>query len=416
MLIYNLQSNRFSDVNKAAINTYGYTIKEFTEMSLEDIRLVADENNRVSENSAGKIYRHKRKDNSSIICVELSRTISLHNSPACLLSVNNITELEKAKSELIQGKNQLNRILNSITDGFFILSPNFVVEKANELCKNLVEVDFKQIEGQSLLDLFPSIRDGFSHHQYALAIASQSPVNFDNYYIKSKKWFHVFAYPNDGGLAVFFRDITKEKNGELERHQNEQNLLSLINNTEDLMWSVDCDFKYYIFNEPYRNNYKKRFGDDVYIGKCALHERHGPEHIMKWKLLYEKALQGETFTIDMEYLIDNEASFATVRFNPIYDANKNIIGAGCFMQNITERKVHLRKIEQQNKQLKEIAFITSHEVRGPLANILGLAEILDIDDPLNPSNAVIVEHIKTSAKQLDTSIINMVQQTVLAND
>lgn len=118
----------------------------------------------------------------------------------------------------------------------------------------------------------------------------------------------------------------------------------------------------------------------------------------------------------MDFEIDNKYYYATVRFNPIYNANKEIYGVGCFLQNITESKLHEKKIEQQNSKLKEIAFITSHKIRVPLANILGLTEILDTKNPLSPSNCQVIEYIKTSAKELDKSIINMVQQTAKAND
>lgn len=416
MLVLDIQTNRFRSVNKAALDIYGYSVEEFKQMCVEDVRGEVVAGKRNFNREASNIYKHKKKNNDTIICTELTRNISFKNSPASLLSINDITELEKAKSELIARENQLQQVLNSITDGFFILTPSLVIEKANDFFKRMVEVPLKNIEGQMFLDLFPSIKESEAHQQYLHAIETHSPVHFENYYNILNKWYDVSAYPFDGGLSVFFRDITKEKEDQLQRDQNEQNLLALINNTEDLMWSVDCDFKYFIFNEPYRKNYKRAFGEELYVGKCALNEKQGVEHMKKWKSFYERALKGEKFTIDMDFVIDNNSYFTTIRLNPICDVDGHIIGAGCFLQDITERKLHLRKIEQQNEQLKQIAFITSHKVRVPLANILGLTEILDEEDPLNPSNYKVIEHIKTSAKQLDTSIKNMVQQTVHAND
>lgn len=118
----------------------------------------------------------------------------------------------------------------------------------------------------------------------------------------------------------------------------------------------------------------------------------------------------------MDFVINSTCYFTTVRFNPIYNADKKVIGVGCFLQNITERKQHESQIEQQNEKLKHIAFITSHKVRVPLANILGLAEVLDRENPLDPTNNTIIDHIKTSAIQLDRTIINMVHETAHLND
>ena len=138
--------------------------------------------------------------------------------------------------------------------------------------------------------------------------------------------------------------------------------------------------------------------------------------MQKWKSLYSRAIQGERYMLDMEFTINDNFYFTTIHFSPIYNLNSQIIGACCYLQNVTERNIYLKRIEQQNKQLKEIAFITSHKVRVPLTNILGLTEILDVDHPLSASNLEIIEHIKTSAKELDKTIINMVHQTVYAND
>lgn len=416
MLILDLQTRKFCEVNKAALDVYGYTIEEFKEISDTGLRANPAAGKLLSDGELSDTCEHKKKNHERIICKELTQRISFKNSPAILLSVNDITSLEKTKSELVQRETMLNQILSSITDGFFLLNPAMAIEKANSLFIEMAGAGSKNIEGQKLADLFPDAEEMFSYQQFIHAINSHTPVHFETRYKRLNKWFDVSAYPSDRGLSVFFRDITKEKEGQLQRQQHQQNLLSLINNTEDLMWSVDCDFKYFIFNEPYKKNYKRAFGEEVHVGKCALNSKQGPEHMKKWKGLYERALNGEKFTLDMDFIIEDKCHFTTTRFNPIYDENNQIIGAGCFMQDITERKLHLRKIEQQNEQLKQIAFITSHKVRVPLANILGLTEILDKEDPLSPSNYKVIEHIKTSAKELDRSIINMVQQTVHAND
>lgn len=416
MFVLDVKTNRFCNVNKAALDMYGYSTKDFAEMSIEDIRVGPLDSNQQLSDTAGNIFIHKKKNNDQITCIELSREISIISSPASLLSVNDITELQKTRSDLVQRENQLNQILNSITDGFFILNREMVVEKANDHFKTIASPASCNVEGLKLTEIFPDLNERASYKKYCHALESRTVVHFETHYEKLNKWFQVSVYPLDNGLSVFFRDITQQKEDEIQRHQNQQNLLALIHNTEDLMWCVDCNLRYFIFNESYKQHYKKAFGEDVFVGKSALNDIQGKEHVDKWKGLYQKALNGAKFTVEMDFIVSENYYFTTIRFNPIYDANEKIIGVGCFLQDITERKLHLRKIEQQNKQLKQIAFITSHKVRVPLANILGLAEILDKEDPLNPANCTIIEHIKTSAKQLDASIINMVQQTVDTND
>ncbi len=412
MMLFNLQTKKFSNVNKAALETYGYSEDELIEMTIDDLRTKTDVN-------AGtlNIRKHEKKNKEIIICQETTREIAFKNVQACLLSAHDITELENAKAELIQRENQLRLILNSITDGFFILRNDLTIEKANELFKKMAEVPVEKVEGHKLLYLFPSLKEKFLYKKYSLELQKSETLHFEIYYERTNSWYRISAYPYEGGhFSVFFKNITRQKEDELKIHQNEQNLSALINNTEDLIWSIDNNFRYFTFNEPFKRWYKQFFNEEVWNGKVAFDQGVGSAFDNKWRGLYERALNGEKFSVDMDFEIDNKYHYATVRFNPIYNVNKKIFGVGCFLQDITESKLHEKKIEQQNSKLKEIAFITSHEVRVPLANILGLTEILDTENPLCPSNCKVIEYIKTSAKELDKSIINMVQQTAKAND
>lgn len=411
MLVFDLNTKKFCNVNKEALKTYGYSAEEFTKMCMEDLRSDKEHYSLVRKGGCN-IYEHKKKNNELLICQETTRVISFKNKAARLLSAYDVTELEKAKIELTQRENQLRLILDSITDGFFILTNDLIIEKANYQFKKLVEAQVENVEGRRFTDLFSDAVNSFSYKQYLKALKTQTSLHFESYYAKTNSWYRISAYPFDRGLTVFFRDITKEKEDEIQNFQNQQNLIALINNTEDFIWSIDNNFKYYTFNEPYRNAYLQLFGEDLWTGKVALNEGQGSEHIQKWKGLYERALKGEKFFIEMDLVVNKKCHFTTVSFNPIYNAEKKVIGVGCFLQNITERKLHERKIQQQNEQLKQVASITSHQVRVPLANILGLVEILDKENPLSPANSEIIAHIKTSAQQLDKMIINMVQQTL----
>lgn len=74
------------------------------------------------------------------------------------------------------------------------------------------------------------------------------------------------------------------------------------------------------------------------------------------------------------------------------------------IQDVTEIRTHLQRIEQQNKKLKKIAWIQSHRMRSPVATILGLTEVFNYDDPADPMNAEILRSIKEQSELLDEMI------------
>jgi signal transduction histidine kinase len=70
-------------------------------------------------------------------------------------------------------------------------------------------------------------------------------------------------------------------------------------------------------------------------------------------------------------------------------------------QQITQTNAELVK---QNSQLEQFAFITAHNLRAPVARLLGLASILDTQNPQNPDNTFVVEKMVFVAYELEAVI------------
>jgi PAS domain S-box-containing protein len=83
-------------------------------------------------------------------------------------------------------------------------------------------------------------------------------------------------------------------------------------------------------------------------------------------------------------------------------------------RDVTEDVLVHEKIKAQNKILRDIAFIQSHEVRRPLANILGVIEILKESDVV--SELEIFHHLEDSAHELDSEIRSIVNKTNTLDD
>lgn len=58
-------------------------------------------------------------------------------------------------------------------------------------------------------------------------------------------------------------------------------------------------------------------------------------------------------------------------------------------------------LEVKNKTLEEYAFIISHNIRRPLANILGLTELLNASETKESNTNEIISKLKKSAEELD---------------
>lgn len=78
-----------------------------------------------------------------------------------------------------------------------------------------------------------------------------------------------------------------------------------------------------------------------------------------------------------------------------------------------EQKVEERtkKLAERNAQLLEYAYLNSHQVRGPLAKILGLVNLAKMDDMEGEQAKMMLDHIQDSAKELD-DVIHQINQNL----
>ena len=76
-----------------------------------------------------------------------------------------------------------------------------------------------------------------------------------------------------------------------------------------------------------------------------------------------------------------------------------------------EKKLTEEKLKIQNEKLFEIAFLQSHQVRAPVANILGVINLFNMEDLHDPVNSEVIRELQVISGKLDNIIHLIVQKT-----
>ena len=150
-------------------------------------------------------------------------------------------------------------------------------------------------------------------------------------------------------IVANFRDITEKITAEQEKEFDHSNLHALINNTNDLMWSISIEGKLISSNRAFDEMVKYMSGNAVTKGGDAPTDGFPKEQLKKWEQLYARAFAGETFTI-VEYTNVHEEYWSEISFYPICKGEE-IIGTACYSRNITDRKLFERKLEENTSEL-----------------------------------------------------------------
>lgn len=192
---------------------------------------------------------------------------------------------------------------------------------------------------------------------------------------------------------------------------NEQNLRLLINNTEDPLWLVDANYTILECNPEFEIWVSHFIGQTIGRGDNVLWEGANRVYNDKFEMCYKLALSGSNFRTVEDMTIAGAIHYTSVTFRPVKDDEGKVVAVSCSARDITEHRKHLFHIEQQNAALREIAFIESHRIRGPVATILGLEQLYNYTDVSDPINMQIMAGIKQMGLDLDVIIRHVVKMS-----
>ncbi|SCW76776.1 PAS domain-containing protein [Mucilaginibacter sp. NFR10] len=247
-------------------------------------------------------------------------------------------------------------------------------------------------------------------------LAHKKPAKNGN--LHDTEWEFV-SIADDNGMVVEIqgigRDITSQMQMREEALHMKDSLEALINNTRDHIWSVDKELRYLYMNQAYVEQVTHLTGQKPFKGEYSYkHQGFGKQLIDDWTVYYNRALSGERYDIISESIdpVNGQRLYYEVNFNPIYTAAGDIIGAGCFGHDITERLKIQKELVSQNDRLRNVASLSSHELRRPVASMLGLISLMDHEDFFNPENKEIIAHLFTVSAEIDTAIRLVVDSTI----
>lgn len=415
MFIFQEETQKLVAVNNAALQQYGYSKSELLSMNVNQIRhpddaekiAAAISNVDTGFNDIGR-WRHRNKAGKEFYVNLYSHDSVFEGEPVKIVLALNIDKNVKAELALQQKNNEIQNIFQSITDGFFAVDTEWKFSFINSEGEVLLHKKKEELLGKNIWELFPEAVNLDFYKEYHRAVKENVSVHFEEYYPPIDKWFSVNAYPSENGLSVYFLDITEQFLLRERLSSYNQNLKAIINNTSDIIWSIGKDLQIITANNAFWKRVEAITGINP---KDLTAESFDPAVFDTWKAYFDQAFNGAAFKVVRKEIFKGTEIYAEISFNPIRDENDNVVGISCFARDITKQQQHLNMIESQYKQLKKIAWIQSHEVRRPVANILGLVDLFNTENLSDPANIQIIHHLKESAEMMDDIIKNITQNT-----
>lgn len=370
MWVYDQGTLRFLEVNRAAVQEYGYTEAEFLHMTLLDIRpesgrdKLLDILKSINEDTdaQGNSFEHRRKDG-SVFKVEI-RSHALPNRsgghPRLVVAVN-VEEREQALEQLRKNEKLLREVSSSVPgavfqyqmerDGSFCFP--YISEGVQGLCGVTPEevysaplLLYKNLHPDDLAEVQRSTAESYRNlTPWELEIRVWQPEK------KKYLWVRGHSLPSAKGNGTVlwngtFIDITKQKEAQAELMRNEAKLQALLDSSLQAIFLLDENLNVLSFNKEAAADVNRYLLKDLQAGQSML-DFVARTQVSSIVANHARAMKGETVV----YEAGQGDYWHEITYQPVVSTEQSILGVALNIRNISEQKKNFETIKRNGLQL-----------------------------------------------------------------
>ena len=235
----------------------------------------------------------------------------------------------------------------------------------------------------------------------------------DDYILKDRLYRLPIAI---GGALEKYRIQRERKKNEAEKEfarkkieESEKQYVQLVHDLPAAVYTCDLDGRILLYNKAAVQLWGREpeVGEEVWCGSLKLYDTDNnliprDESPMMTAIKKGTKVEGREMIIERP---DGTRRYVMVHPSPNFNAQGELIGATNTMIDITDCKkatleslMLVDRLQLKNKELSQFGYMLSHNLRGPIARILGLASIFDVEPN---DNNFIVEKIREATAELD---------------
>lgn len=295
-----------------------------------------------------------------------------------------ITERKESERILKESEDKYRRLADSAPIGIVVISEEKIVYANKEALKmaGIKELPSNNDLDSSLFILDNNLSDAKDRQELVKSGKVAPAIETTFRRINGEEFeAEIVSMPTtyDGKPAVqsLVKDISEKKNSERELVRNEKRLMQLFDNSPLGIVMLDTDFAVLQINKGFENIFG--FSIDDLRGKSLN------------AILVPRELQGEAEALNRSAHAGRIDYFESFRLNkegslipvviyalPVMDQNKAIGIYGIYV-DIHERVRVEEELKTRNMELDHFVYKVSHDLRAPLASILGLINLTKLE-------------------------------------
>jgi PAS domain S-box-containing protein len=203
---------------------------------------------------------------------------------------------------------------------------------------------------------------------------------------------------------------------EQKLQRSEANMRSIFDNSGTGYVLLDPDFNIVSFNKIISRFSSCHLNNALVEGDNILNYFKG-EQFSAFNESLKSALDNKAVNYEMPFKQqDGTIKWFYIGYHPVTNPDGVALGVIVSTLDVTSRKMlelHEKKVTadliQRKNELEQFTYIISHNLRAPVANLLGISNMLDSDYDHEADERALIKGVKTSVEKLDNIIADLNQ-------
>jgi PAS domain S-box-containing protein len=146
-------------------------------------------------------------------------------------------------------------------------------------------------------------------------------------------------------ISGVFQDVSHNVALETAYQKINSDLEALIENTPDVIYSLNSEFKLLTFNTAFKNTVSELGLGEVEKG-MDIFKLYSEEKRELYSAVFLIVKEGKNYTFEDELIINGKSVCYDVSVNPILSTNDEVIGVSIFSKDVTAKKQKQKKLER----------------------------------------------------------------------
>ncbi|HEX6914463.1 MAG TPA: PAS domain S-box protein [Chitinophagaceae bacterium] len=216
-------------------------------------------------------------------------------------------------------------------------------------------------------------------------------------------------------LAVI-HDVTERNRSRDELRKSEEMFRAISESFPNGIVSIlDRDLRYqYVAGQELKN---VGLTPEYFVG--TLYSQHFADDELNIRRAADEVFRGETIVSEIKFM----GRIYLLSSVPLFENDGSIQRILVVAQNITsqkkaqkEKEILINELTRNIRDLRQFSYITSHNLRAPISNLIGIMSLIDMNAISDPDTVFLVEKFKESTYILNETVNDLLNILLIKNN